>query len=125
MSSFEIINYNKLLDTKESNGNHDQPCHYNIASETSDDWFPNSDLPSESRNSIPVSPSSLYTSEMALEESTILLDLEGISMSSKTCSSHDCHQLLLVVPPSPDKSTANQEHINEIATAMMELQVNE
>jgi len=105
---------------------------YNTST-SSDDWLPDSAesiLASETEYSMPGSPSSSYTSEKALNESSILPNLKSISPTSPSdehnaCTSHDHQWLLLVVPPSPDKSEQNYEHINEIVTAMMELQVNE
>jgi len=98
--------------SKSFGGFFEQFHHCYNTSTSSDEWVPDSAasaLASEPENSTPCSPVSSYTSEKALDESGILLNLEAVS-----------------TPPSPDKTCQHDyEHINEITTAMMELQVNE
>ena len=99
------------MNSKSFGGFFEQFHCYNTSTSSLDDWVPNSAasaLASEPENSILCSPASSYTSEKALDKSGILLNLEAVS-----------------TPPSPDKSQHDYEHINEITTAMMELQVNE
>ena len=102
--------------------------HHCNTSISSDDWVPDSEesiLASETEYSI---PGSSYILEKALNKSGILPNLKSVLLTSPSeehnaCTSHNCQWLLLIVPPSPNKSEQNYEHINEIATAMMELQV--
>jgi len=99
------------MNFKPFGGFFEQFHHCYNTSTSSDEWVPDSAasaLASEPANSTLCSPVSSYTSEKALDESGILLNLEAVS-----------------TPPSPNKSQHDYEHINEITTAMMELQVNE